>query len=187
MQLYDWYWWWQVFSPLTNVFLKYWWWQLLPSTSFLGKTKSAGTSLGPLQTSCVRIQSVTTEGQLAGTVDRGSSSGTGPGAVSGQGISNKQKMVLPLVFMLFTAFTKVFKKKLCKNRAQTHTWGVLQGPCVWGGRLQDHLWRGLCGCRGRWTLIRLWDHVCGCCGSIWLLILASGCSKIFQKCPWINI
>ena len=37
-----------IFSPLTNVFLKYWWWQLLPSLSFLGKTKLGGALLGPL-------------------------------------------------------------------------------------------------------------------------------------------
>jgi hypothetical protein len=29
----------RIHQPLTKVFLKYWWWQLLPSLSFLRKTK----------------------------------------------------------------------------------------------------------------------------------------------------
>ena len=66
-----------IFSPLTKIFLKYWWWQLLPSLSFLGKTQLGGTSLGPLQTSCVLILAVRTEGQSAGSVDSGSSSAAG--------------------------------------------------------------------------------------------------------------
>ena len=41
-----------IFSPLTNVFLK---WKLLPSLSFLRKTKPGGTLLVLLRTSSVRM------------------------------------------------------------------------------------------------------------------------------------
>ncbi len=79
-----------IFSPLTNVFLKYWWWQLLPSISFLRKTKSGGNLLGPLRTNSVRILPVKGEGQLAGSVDRSSSSAVGLSGGSTPGISIRQ-------------------------------------------------------------------------------------------------
>ena len=78
-----------IFSPLTNVFVKYWWWQLLPSLSFFRKTKLGGNLLGPLRTSSVRILSVRGEGQLAGSVDRGSSS-VGLSGGSAPGVSIRQ-------------------------------------------------------------------------------------------------